>query len=75
VIRSNHPGAGWDRGRYAIERACDHRGHTAAACAPHNHWGMVASSDDVDDAHEAAIRLAPWGTYRVVDTYDGSVLT
>ena len=48
--------------------------HATQPWLDYDHQGVVLALGDVDDALECALRLAPHGTYRVVDTHDGRVI-
>mgnify|MGYP001559473233 CR=1 FL=1 len=74
-ILASHAGPGWEHGRFGIERKCDCRkSQRGAECASAG-WHLVASSDDRGDAIGESIKLAPHGTYRVVDQDDYSVIS
>jgi len=69
VILASHSGAGWERGRFTIERKCTcPRKQRAAECVTAG-WHVVASSDDLGDALAEVRRLTPHGDYRAVDTH------
>lgn len=64
---------GWDRGRYQVQRRCDHqRGQRSAECHDQG-WHTVATSDDVGDAMGERERLhnATRVDHRIVDSTTG----
>ena len=64
---------GWDRGRYQVQRRCDHkRGQRSAECVTDG-WHTVATSDDVADAMRERARLhdATRVDHRIVDRNTG----
>lgn len=74
-ILSSHAGAGWEDGRFGIERRCTcPKSQRGAECASAG-WHLVASSDDRGDAIGEAVRLRVHDDYRVVDQDDYSVIT
>lgn len=67
--------ADWSRGRYHVERACDHkRGQRGSECEHGAGWHTIDTSDDLADARRCALELARHGRHRVTDSHTGVVL-
>jgi hypothetical protein len=70
----------WSRGRYRVERACDHytpghrRAGRGAECEFGAGWHTIDTSDDLADARRCALELARYGTHRITDSHTGAVL-
>jgi hypothetical protein len=64
----------WSRGRYRVERQCDHRrGQRSDECFTSG-WHTVDTSDDADDARRCALDLMRHSAHRVTDSHTGAVL-